>query len=442
MTNVMEKVWKVSLVTVLSASVLAACGNDDSGNNASSGASPSASAGASASASATDEGGEITIWNAGIMSNDDSGEISKDDLPLYKTIKAFEESNPNYKVNVVDYSMDQLTQAFTAANLAKEGPDIVAMWAGSMTLGYKDYLVDLSGYLNDAEKQEYDTSDITHVGFDQSGRNIGLPLEASTYQIYYNKQLLSDAGYADFQPKTWDELLAAAQKLKDQGQTPLVVGDSGGAMSTWAVSEFLGDLLGSDGLKGYLTGETKVNGDAFKQSMEAWKQLFDRGLTNKDFISMDDGTAIRTFVNGDAAMVLHGSWAVRDFSTMGDNVGIIKLPAITADAPFADTIVSQPVINLSVTTYTKHIDKSVELAKMLSSKAFKEATSATMYKDPTSLALATQSMSWVQEGHNVIGFDSIVKADAANEFYKMAPSVMSGREKLDALASKMDDLNQ
>lgn len=414
------------LVLTMSVGLLSACGSKDTASDAQSGKQE-----------------EIVIWNAGFMSFDDTGKVAQDDLPLFKKIKEFEDKNPGYKVTVVDYGMDQLTQAFTAANLAKEGPDLVAMWAGSTTMGFKDYLVDFNPYLTtDAEKAEFDTSDITHVGFDKSGANIGLPADTSTLQIYYNKQLLADAGYPDFNPATWDEFLEAAQAVKAKGKNPLVVGDSSGAMSTWVMGEFLGDLWGAEGLKGLATGKTKLDSPEFKQSMEAWMKVYDLGLVNKDFVSMDDGTAIRNFVQGDSAMIIHGSWAVREFQPMGDNVGIVKIPAITADAPFKNTIVSQPVTNVSVTSYSKHKDKAVELAKMLASNEYKEEVNKIQYTDENTLNLINQCYAWAQEGNNIIGFDSIIKSDAANEFYKMASSVTSKRSTVDELAKRMDELNK
>ena len=45
-----------------------------------------------------------------------------------------------------------------------------------------------------------------------------MPIIAVSHGIYYNKDLFDELGIDV--PQTWEELLAAAQKIKDAGYTP------------------------------------------------------------------------------------------------------------------------------------------------------------------------------------------------------------------------------
>jgi raffinose/stachyose/melibiose transport system substrate-binding protein len=384
----------------------------------------------------------IVIWNAGIQSSDDSGKIKKEDLPINKTIKKFEKDNPNYNVEVVDYSMDDLQKAFTAANLAKKGPDMVAIWAGSATQAYKNYLVDFNKYLTADQKKIYDTSSLLHASNNSKEPLIGLPTgQASTFVMYYNKSIFNK--YNLQVPTTFAELEKVSAVLKKNNLTPMVVGDKDGYASTWVVGSMLANELGGDNIANLApNGSEKMSGANFENALKTWKNYISKGYTNPDYITLSDGDAIQNFAQGNSAMIIHGNWAATNFVPMGDNVGVAKVPSISNSAPFANSIVSQPNINLVVTNYSKVKDKAVELAKIFASPEFSKESQVAFYSNKTAKRLTTTIEGFASQGKNVTGFDSIISGDASSQFYKLVPTYNNGQLNLGEFVQKLDSLNK
>lgn len=384
---------------------------------------------------------EIVIWNAGIQSTDDTNEVKKEDLPLMKAIAQFEEDHPDVKITLVDYSMDDLQKAFTAANLAESGPDLVALWAGSATQAYQDYLVDFREFLSDEEIEAFANSSLLHANNDMSDKLLGITTGMpSTFVMYYNKDIFEANGVRV--PTNFEELAAVSKTLKDKGITPMALGDKDGYMSTWAVSNLIGNLLGPVDLSNLGNGKEKLSGSNFEQSLQVWKDYVSAGYTNPDYLTLSDGDAIKEFLKGNSAMIIHGNWASREFSALGDSVDVAMIPAISSDAAYATYMPSQPNINLVIPSYSKNQEVAAELAKVFASKEFNQESQAVFYSDATATRLIDVITGYVDQNKTFPGFDSLITAEAASEFYKLVPTFLKGNLDLQSFTEKLDQLNQ
>ena len=288
----MKKLIALAMVALLALS-LVACGSSGSGSKK-----------------------ELVIWNAGIQTSDTSGTLEKSQMPVYALIEEFEKTHPDYKVTLVDYGMDDLNKAFTSANMAKKGPDMVSIWAGSTTLAYQDYLVDLNQYLSEEEKATFDISSLLHKNNNSQEALVGLRygLDA-TGVLYYNKEIFEQNGLEV--PATWSEFVAVSEKLKAAGITPLVLGDKDGHMSTWVTCSFLGNLLGPDGIRNMTSGgSVAMSGPEFTTTLSTWKEYVDAGYTNVDYLTKNTDDALTDFVQGKGAMMIHGNWASSNFEAI------------------------------------------------------------------------------------------------------------------------------
>lgn len=384
---------------------------------------------------------EIIVWNSGIQTTEETESGNKEDLPVYQEIKKFEEDNPDYKITIVNYGMDDLQKALTSANMAKEGPDIVALWAGSATLGYQDYMTDLNEYLNDEEKALYDTSSLTHKNNNSEEALIGIPYGMqATGVMYYNKKILAENGIEV--PTTWKEFVEASKKLKAKGITPLEVGDKEGYTSTWVVCQMLGNLMGPDDIRKLSSGEEKISGENFTKALKIWKEYVDAGYTNVDYLTKSEGEGIQAFIQGEAAMLIHGNWSALEYNAMGDDVGVVRIPAIEGPAEYKDYMYSQPNINLVVPSYANNKEQAVDFIKRLAAPEFTQKSNEALYSKPTVKGLISTIDTFTQNGKNITGFDSLVSAEAANEFYKLVPTYINGTITLEDFTAKLDDLNK
>ena len=180
---------------------LAACGVGSSPSSVAPSAPASASGSPSASAAAQARLRYINHWTG------DSHSTTMD--WLYKT---FQERNPNVTLDVLgipDYEqMKAKTQTECNAGAC---PDIMhAVTAADAESGV---LRDLTDWMT-ANSDQF--VGVAQEGLKIDGKNYGWSAEYGPVPAIWNGRLLDAAGVSDA-PKTWDELLAAGERLASQG---------------------------------------------------------------------------------------------------------------------------------------------------------------------------------------------------------------------------------
>lgn len=439
-------IFKLMAVILVAAMAFTACGkgSDTKDNNSGNEAQNGNNSGTDSEATPV----KLVFWSVGLKLKDDSGLKSPEELAANIYIKKFEDAHPGVTVEVVDQPTDSVQDLFKAANLTEEGPDIIGLWSGTATNVFKDNLLSLNDYMTADDFADYTGLNLCREDFKADGAVKALPYNLTTYNIFYNKEYFTQAGITEDQlPKTWDEFLAVCDKLKVAGIQPLLIGDSSGESTAWVTSEFMADLVGTDKITDFGTDALPYSCDEYKQALTTWSQLFTGDYTNKDFGSLAAWDSIQRFVTGEGAMNINGSWAIGEMQPiMQDNLGTFKIPAITADAPYGDYIISQPGANVSVTSYSKNKELAVEFIKYMTSAEFEAAAHADTGDLPAnnkvdssviSNPISQTSYSWIQENKAVIGYDSLIPVEAANELYKIAPTLDKGDITPDEFIAKL-----
>jgi len=139
----------------------------------------------------------------------------------------------------------------------------------------------------------------------------GYPNEIDLYALIYNKRLFAEAGITA-PPKTWDELLAAADKLtvRDGGR---ITRQGFGLINSWAagVVHPFGSLLASNGGALIAEGKPMLDSEAARQSFELIQTLIDRKLSDPTMATADANTTgpyLDNFVSGNTAMIIMANW--------------------------------------------------------------------------------------------------------------------------------------
>jgi raffinose/stachyose/melibiose transport system substrate-binding protein len=150
--------------------------------------------------------------------------------------------------------------------------------------------------------------------------------------VYYRKDAFEQAGITE-EPKTYDELIAANQKLVEAGITPFSFGGS----TNWHIMRLLDSLL-----------ETKCGAekhDALKAMTVSWtdepcateafvelKRWDTDGFLGKDYMGISPQDSNLLVYTGAAAMMLEGDWMVNAISDEGEdlaNYGMFPFPTGT-----------------------------------------------------------------------------------------------------------------
>lgn len=163
-----------------------------------------------------------------------------------------------------------------------------------------------------------------------------LPYELNIEGIFYNKKMFAAHGIAV--PQTWDQLVAAAARLKAAGIIPFSASGQQGWPITRLISGYLFRELGPDALKKIANGQAKLTDPQYVKAAAAVAGLGGKGYFGKGVGSIDYNTSISQFLTGKAAMLYMGTWALANIADpkqdlIGQaNVGLMPFPAVTGGA--------------------------------------------------------------------------------------------------------------
>lgn len=244
---------------------------------------------------------------------------------MEEIIAAFEAENPNISIsfdptNPPDYNATLQSQ-FETGN----APDLMYLrsFATSRQLFEQGFLADISdleGLANFTEQNlaPWATAD---------GVQYGVPMIAVSHGIYYNKDLFAELGIEI--PETWEELLAAAQTLKDSGYD----GFANASGDPWTVAEIVFMNLaptfigGYEGRLAYLNGERCFNDENAVAAFQAIADIAPYVPEDQAALVYYDSQQI--FLLGEAGMWLGGSWDIPFFESEAPDFewGVFPVPA-------------------------------------------------------------------------------------------------------------------
>ncbi|MZE71214.1 extracellular solute-binding protein [Streptomyces sp. SID5789] len=271
--------------------------------------------------------------------------------------KQFEKANPGKKVELVPIKApdaEYYTKLQQMLRSPKTAPDLVYedtfLINSDITSGY---LKPLDPYLEKWKDwdQFIDTAKAATAGED--GKTYGVPDGTDTRGLWFSKDVFAKAGLpADWQPKTWAEVLDAARTIKEKvpGVTPINVytGKPAGEAATMQGFEMLlygtndgttDPLYDKDGKKWITAGKGFEDSLAFLESV--YKEKL--GPEVSDALDPNFGTAVRgeLLPQGKLGIALDGSWLPQDWlegsghewPEWSKELGLAAMPTQNGQAP-------------------------------------------------------------------------------------------------------------
>ena len=219
--------------------------------------------------------------------------------------------------DVVQYEGYQQTRDFAAAGQLK---DLTDLWT--------------------ANQDKFLLADSAKDACTYQGKIYCIPYTFATgSQIYYNADLLAKQGIEP--PKTYDEFLAAAAKLKSAGVTPISIGAKDGwpAEHWWML--FLVQRCGVETVqKAESKDGAKFTDPCFVQAARDLASLADQGYFAKGAASDDYGTALSVYRAGKSAFFQTGSWLASGLQSEPTTfkTGILPFPRMADDQHPGDIV--------------------------------------------------------------------------------------------------------
>ncbi|WP_243110017.1 extracellular solute-binding protein [Clostridium sp. E02] len=288
-----------------------------------------------------------------------------------------------YYCNVVTTNLEEYDTKLNALVASGNTPDVFICNPGPNLTQYVDAGVaaDLTDMLKKDETEWYNGfTDGIFERITYDGKIMAVPTNFASACVFYNTDIFKEAGVEV--PKTYEDLIEACKKIKEAGYTPI----SCSAGTAWCLSMVAGYLCdregGPDNLAqvnaGTLDWTSKSFLDAGTKLQELSKYFQDSAAGD----SNDQATA--NFYNGDAAMLVQGSWAIAQINgnnpEFEDKCGVFQFPKIEGGSDPNRMIVKTD--NLVMSANTKNKDACIALMKMFTDETSQKYTAEVAGKIP------------------------------------------------------------
>jgi multiple sugar transport system substrate-binding protein len=241
------------------------------------------------------------------------------------------------------------------------------------------------------------------------GKVAAMPGFADAMFMYYRRDLLEKHKIAE--PKTWDELAAAAAKIQKAEGDPNLQGLSiQGAPIEGAVCTFLLPYWSQGKEFNDAAGKMTLDKAAASKGLSQWLSMVDQGVIKKNVAEVKTPDTVNEFKAGQVVFAINWSWAWDRFKDDADSkvkgkVGVMPLPAM-AGGRSATCIGGW---QWAVSAFSKHKTEAAKLVKhmagieasrYLAAEGALLPTYAEVYTDPEVL----KQVPWFKEAGNVVGF--------------------------------------
>ncbi|GLH96423.1 ABC transporter substrate-binding protein [Phytohabitans aurantiacus] len=306
-----------------------------------------------------DENVTLSVWGWGPEANYD------------KMFAEYTKDNPGVKVDARSFTTATEYDTILSTGLAgKDGPDVAWLRAGAplQPLVAAGRLVPLDNS-SVPGLADFNAGVLQGAKGDTDGKVYGVPFAIQTLHVIYNKKIFADNGIAP--PKTWEDMIAAAQKLQAAKIVPFAVGGK----DDWTLP-----IITS------IFGTSRWGGDAFLDEVKAGKKTFADpnfvagvDLVNqlkpyfpKDVAGVSYTDAQTLFSAGKAAMFPGGIWEVNFFRT---NAPGLDLGTFSAPPP-PGSVAGKALLpgfmdgSYGVSANSKHREEALKLLSWLASKKY------------------------------------------------------------------------
>ncbi|MCL6454619.1 MAG: extracellular solute-binding protein [Alicyclobacillus sp.] len=264
------------------------------------------------------------------------------DSTMKKIVAAIERKYPNINIQTSIEPHADYNTALQAAAASGSLPDIIGLPPGSQTQQYREDLQPLDPIAQQLWgvnwQSNFPASAIKQATLGNPAGDTHfymLPQETEVINLWYNKKIFSQLDLTP--PKTVDEMIRDAQKIKAAGYIPFYQGAAQTNFDTW-LFEQIAAQTDLQGLQDAQVGKATWTQPGMIQAAQVWKRLFD----NKVFQDGATGdqqypTGANLFAAGRVGMISLGSWwlqeAALDTSPQGlktmSDYGTFFFPAVT-----------------------------------------------------------------------------------------------------------------
>ncbi|MEL6463606.1 MAG: extracellular solute-binding protein [Pseudomonadota bacterium] len=333
-------------------------------------------------------------------------------------VAKFQEENPD--INVIVNINDREAHKTAIRNfLTADAPDVTSWYPGNRMAPFVD--AGLFQPVDDVWEENGFNEDLAAIKATMSrdGKIWGVPYSYYQWGIYYRKDIFDLLDLEE--PQTWDELLAACAKMKENGVTPFTIGTKF-LWTAAGVFDYINLRTNGYDVHNALTaGEIKYTDPRIVAAFDNWEQLINECGFVDNHASMSWQDAIAPFANGDAAMYVMGNFSVDGYKNAGlteEQIDFMPFPTINPDVAPAE---EAPADAFFIPTNAKNVEDAKKFLAFVARPDVQTEWNKTIGQLPINSKADISDDKFIQEG-----FALLNAATGLAQFYdRDAPAAMA-----------------
>lgn len=313
----------------------------------------------------------ITVWH-----------WMTDREPAFQELSKKYEAKTGVRVNFELYApSDAYTQKVRAAAQGQNLPDIFGILAEMRDFASfikAGHVLDLTPYMDEggAEWRKRFFARVLAVNEFPEGNNYkikagvyGVPLDITTIQMLYNKDLFRQMGLNPAQPPlTFKDFLNIGKKIKEAGLQGLVSGWGETWMIDCLANNYAFNIMGKDKVLATIRGEVPYTDPDWVRVLTLFKEMQESGVLANGLVTMVNKTAEQLFANGKAVFAFNGSWCVNVYKGMNPRLNYAAILPPQASDKFPMSIWGGAGSSFMVNTRSKNKEEVVKFLKWLTDR--------------------------------------------------------------------------
>ncbi|MBN1834254.1 MAG: extracellular solute-binding protein [Spirochaetales bacterium] len=287
----------------------------------------------------------------------------------------FMKKHPNIMIDYEPTPYDNYNQKYGAAIATKSGPD-VTMNELMYVYDTADAYVPLNDKL-ESEPQVFEdllAYNMMYRYMDPSGPLLMLPMSYNGNVMYYNKDILRQAGVdPENPPRTWDDFGRACDAIKRIGKAPIAVAGREVPL-VWDWPEVQKNFWTSDqDILELGRGNIPWSDPRMQNGLKLLASMADKGWFQQGWPTIQGiPDALDLFSSGGAAFIGSiisdvANWKQYEDALGQDKVGVMLWPAVDPNNPMMKKFSGFQGFSHGITTWCKNQDEAWEYVKFLAS---------------------------------------------------------------------------
>jgi raffinose/stachyose/melibiose transport system substrate-binding protein len=223
----------------------------------------------------------------------------------------WEKEYPNIKLDFEFLFNEPYHDKLQSMAVAGQLPDVMFLWPGKRT-GYvtgRGLIKDISPWV-DKVADQFAPAAVAAQG--PNGEMWELPEQVTaTHVMFTNTKLLDQLGLTF--PKTFQELLAQGQKIRDAGLIPIAMDNKDGwQMQSCLLSALVARTGGKEWMDKARTGKASFADEPFVSALQVIDTLSTEDMFSPGINQADYGEALNAFAEGEAVYFIDGGWRTNE----------------------------------------------------------------------------------------------------------------------------------